>query len=1102
MYKNIYQKGAALLKGLLKILLLMRLPIFIILITVTQLFAEGTRGQVLTYKKKEVSISELFKEIKHQTGYNVLWSEGKLNSHELIDVSFYNTPLDVVLDRVLFGRAVSYGFVGKAIVIKAGGPPFRFKEDLHGTIDVRGRVLDENNKPLVGAVVKIKGTKTTVATDNNGEFNLKGVDDKAILIISFLGYETLEIKGAESSNSIKLVQSNDKLNEVEINAGYYTVTDRNRTGSISRITSPTIEKQPVNNVLQALQNRLPGLEITQLNGIPGGGFKVQIRGRNSLRLSGGDALYIVDGVLYPSTRINSAVSQSGNLGSNPLSFINPNDIESIEVLKDADATAIYGSRGANGVILISTKKGSQGPQKIDANISQGFSRVGNRMELMNTSQYLEMRREALKNDGLTIGPTDYDLNGAWDQDKYTDWQDVLIGGTAKTTNAALNISGGNQNGNYLLGGNYYSEGTVFPTDYGFKRGGGHTSLTFGSVESKFKATFSGNFSRTVSKFAQSPLIQIFQAPNAPDAYDEFGQLVWSNNGVRFTTNPVRNFYNTVDTKTDNLITNIQLSYQFFKGLTLKASLGYNLLKREELAKTPNIGVDPATNPPATRRQSDFANNFNESWIAEPQLNYDTQLGKSRLNAILGMSFQENNAELRNIRASNFSSDALMEDIRSATVFSVPESSFAAYKYASAYARLNYSLADRYYLNLTGRRDGSTKFGPGRQFGNFGAIGAAWIISEEEFMKDLSFISLAKLRGSYGITGNDQIGDYVYLQKYTSGASYQGSPTLTNGGIVNPYYSWETNKKAEIALQIGLLKDRLNIEIAYFRNRSSNQLISQQLPPSVGSFSIIANLPATVQNTGLEMTGNFRIISGKRFNWTADINVTIPKNKLLSYPDLVSSPNALTFIIGEPLDILKHYNVTMNQQTGMFVAEDKNNDGVINNADQYLNKFLGQTLYGGVNNAIDYKQFSLQFLFSFTRQLGSSLMTTLGAQPGAFVGGLLNANKPIAALDRWQKPGDIAQFPKFTTISATNYNLAASSGEQRFSDNSFIRLKNVSLSYNFPKQWLSRIKVKNLQLNVLAQNVFTLTKFKGLDPETQSLTLPPLQTFSVGLNVTF
>ncbi|MBB5438136.1 TonB-linked SusC/RagA family outer membrane protein [Pedobacter sp. AK017] len=1093
----------------------MRLTTIILIASMLQVSAAGF-AQNLTYQRKNTTLLHLFNEIKAQTSYNVVWPEQDVKTSTTIQANFKNTPIKEVLDQSLKGLNLSYLISNKTIIIKAVKPTLLDKakeilntvQQLFRTISVTGRVLDDQEQPISGAVVKVKGTNQAALTNVSGQFQLNNVDENAIIVISYLGYVAEERKATQDLGIIKLALSTGDLKEIEINAGYYTVKDRERTGSIAKVDAKTIERQPVNNPLQALQNRVPGLEITQQSGVPGSGFRIRIRGQNSI-IRGSEPLYIIDGMTYPSSKINSANSDQINTGgSNPLSLINPNDIQSIEVLKDADATAIYGSRGANGVVLITTKKGSLGETQVNGSIAQGFSEVGHRLNLMNTEQYMAMRTEAFKNDKLNPAATDYDVNGSWDKNKYTDWQDYFVGGRANQTNAALSVSGGGLKSNYLIGGNYYGEGTVFPGNFGFKRLGVHTSINLGDSESRFQAAFTATFNHTTSNLlSQDPTANVTLAPNHPDLFDQYGQLNWNYNNTALRINPMALLNNTINSQTDNLIGNVNLSYRIIKNLVIKASIGYSTIKREELAKNPNIARAPANNPTAANRTSIFGNIYNNSWIAEPQLNYAAKLGPGKITALAGMSFQTEKSELRTIRAANFSSDELMDNIASAATFSIFEQEYSKYKYAAFFTRLNYSMLNKYFLNFTGRRDGSSRFGSGKQFANFGAIGAAWLFSEEQFFKDhLDFINLGKLRASYGITGNDQIGDYLYLQLYDSGNStYEGSPTLITTRISNADLSWETNKKAEIAMELGLFENKINLQLAWFRNRSSNQLVSIPQSPSVGAAVVMGNLPATVQNTGLELEASFQLIKAKNWDWTSSVNFTLPKNKLVKYQNLDKSVNSTVYLIGEPLNIRRYYHTYLDPQTGNYAFEDKDGNTFQNETDRYLHKFIGQVFYGGWHNNIRYKRFSLDFLVSFSKQNGNSLLYGLTYPPGTFVANYPNQNIPLALTDRWQNPGDQTALAKYTTTTPGRVNFLMAkgdTGEQSLTDASFARLKNLSLSYEFPSNWLNKLGVKKLDLSLQGQNIFTITRYDGFDPENQNfLRLPPLRSWALALKFT-
>jgi TonB-linked outer membrane protein, SusC/RagA family len=975
---------------------------------------------------------------------------------------------------------------------------------------ITGTIYTQDRKPLPGVTIKIMDTDISTTTDENGKFSLVSKTKKGTVTFSYTGYETQSmdyIMGREDKFKIFMRELRSQLQEVEINAGYYTVKERERTGSISRVSAETIEKQPISNPLQALQGRIPGMEIIQQTGVPGGGFKVQIRGRSSINPAiGNDPLYLIDGVPYPSVKLSSNGADLMTRGVNPLSSINPGDIQSIEILKDADATAIYGSRGANGVVLITTKKGKSGKPAFSARFSQGGSKVDQRLELLNTSQYLQMRQESFKNDGLSPQATDPDANGTWDPARYTDWQQELIGGTSGMTTAEISLNGGNENSSYLISGNYYREGTVFPGNSGFSRGGIHSSLTIGSEADPFRLSFSGGYNHVASKLLSTDLTPyIFLAPNAPDTYTTSGKLNWENNTIYL--NPMSFLQQANDAGTDNLVSNLNLSYRIFNQLVFSTSLGYTSTRRNELSKRPLESYPPLFNYTALNRVSFFSDNFNRGWIAEPQLNYKTPLGAAKLDALLGMAFQENTAQFQTIEASGYSSDELMDNIASAALLKTTQTSNTQYRYQALFARLNYNYTDKYFLNITARRDGSSRFGRGKQFANFGAIGAAWLFSEESLVKTaLPFLSLGKLRMSYGITGNDQIPDYGYLELWdSSSGTYQGKPTLTPIRIANPDYGWETNRKAEAALQLGFFHDRLNLEIAYYRNRSSNQLTGIPLPLSTAFGSIQANLPAKVQNTGLEFDVNLKLISKPEFQWSANLNLTIPRNKLLSYPGLESSTNAMNYTIGQPLSIRKSYHVYVDSQTGLYTMEDKNGNGIMDQGDRYLDKFIGQNYYGGLQSSFRYKNFNLDLLVSFSSQTGINYMTAQLYSPGlSFINSPL-ANQPTVVMNRWQQPGDQSSVQKFSTgfDAYIPYLYASSDGGLSITDASYIRLKHVSLSCQLPSRWLSAIGIREAAISLQGQNLFTFSDYIGLDPESQSQSnLPPLRTLTLGIKTTF
>ncbi|TCC87853.1 SusC/RagA family TonB-linked outer membrane protein [Pedobacter hiemivivus] len=1106
MYKINFMNRDALMNGIHKTFFIMRLIIIIILIAVIQLSAKDSNGQKLTYNKNNATIREIFKEIKRQTGYNVIWYEGKLNSHMPIDVNFYNTPLNQVLDNVLDGRSVTYQIIGKAIVVKAGEPAFRDNViSTLATIDVRGRVLDENNDPLVGAVVKVKGGSASTSTNLAGEFLLRNVDEKAILVISFVGYVTKEAKAAKRIEFIKLTPSNDKLEEVEINAGYYKVTERERTGSISRITSKDIEKQPVNNVLAAMQANIPGIQIVQTTGVPGGGFTVQIRGRNSIA-QGSNPFYMVDGIPFNATSLAGAAGITAN--ANPIANINPNDIESIEVLKDADATAIYGSRGANGVILITTKKGKSGKTITSISMNQGISRVGKMMDFMNTQQYLEMRNEAyFINDKLTnsspIYASQYDINGTWDQNKYTNWQKELIGSSAPLTNIQATSSGGTNNITYLMGANYFREGTVFSKDQSYKRASSNLNLQYTSDNKKLNISLGANYSQINSNLLLNDLTSfITLPPNYPNLLTNDGLLNWGNNTMN--VNPMAQLQKQFEAKTNNLIGHAQISYKIISDLRIQSTIGYNLTTRKEFDSQPLATYNPANNPGPAQRVSVFRDNSADNWNIEAQADYNKKIGLSTFSALAGLTFQEGMRDQQAVTGSGYASDALMRNIASASVFST-SASFAQYRYTAVFGRLNYNYNSKYLINATARRDGSSRFGPENRFANFGALGAAWLISEESLIKKyLSFISFLKLRGSYGITGNDQINDYGYLELWRpTVGSYQNQATISPSSISNPTYAWELNKKAELGLETGFFNNRLELSINYYSNRSSNLLVSTSLPRTTGFSGITDNLPAKVSNEGWEYDFSSQNINNAVFKWNTSFNLTIPKNKLISFPNIAATSYNSQYAVGEPLSILKLYDTFVDPITGLYQVDDFNEDGIVDNKDKHINVFVGRRYYGGIQNSFSYKGFSFDFLFQFVKQTGKSLLSGL-RNTGSFSVGIPGRNQPSFLVDRWTFNQNTSIYQKYSTLSSADVsNLNATSfGSYGTEDASFIRLKNVSLSYTVPEKISQRLKIGSTKFFLQGQNLLTITKYKGLDPETLSIAnLPTLQIFIIGIQIT-
>jgi TonB-dependent starch-binding outer membrane protein SusC len=1089
---------------------------WIFLLTALLQVSARTDAQKITATWKNAPLEKVFSTIEQQTGYFFTYTRELLATSKPIDLDVKDATLTEVLDKCFNDQPITYQIIDKAIIVKKSGDQKTSTENIP-PIDVHGHVTDSLGNPLAGATVTVKGNKNSSTTTNvSGEFLLHAINNNSTLIITNVGFESQEIKlNGKAEITIMLKMHSTTLLDVVVSKGYYNTTNRLNTGDVSIVSGEDIQKQPVSDPILALIGRVPGLFIQQTSGLPGAYSTIRLRGQNSI-LNGNDPLYIIDGVPYGSTSLTNQSIGGGAIGNpangsgqglSPFNNLNPLDIQSIEVLKDADATAIYGSRGANGVILITTKKGKAGDTKVDINAYTGVGKVTRSISLLNTPQYLAMRREAFKNDGATPDSTyDYDLT-FWDTTRYTNWQKVLIDNSSPFTNVQANLSGGTPNTQFILGGGYSNQGTVFPkSSYGDQKASGHISLTHSSIDRHFYAQFSANYVNDNNNLPNSDLTpNIILAPNAPALYDANGNLNWQPlNGTATWSNPLAVTVTHAYATTYNLINNLSLNYQLISGLHIKGSFGYNQSEMNQSIITPASFYPPPYNQLPSLRQNLFATSQEKSWIIEPQITYGRNISKGQLETLVGATFQDNNRSSIGQTASGFTSDALLNNPAAASSLILNGSSSSIYHYTALFGRISYNWEEKYLVNITARRDGSSRFGPSKQFGDFGAIGLGWIFSKEKFIENnIPFLSFGKLRGSYGITGNDQIGDYQYLSTYSSNPlSYQGIPGLYPTGLTNPYFAWEKVKKMEIGLEVGVLNDLILLTGSYFRNRCDNQLIGYRLPMITGFNSVQANLPAVLQNTGLEFTLNTVNIRTKNFTWTSSANLSFPENKLISYPGIQSSPYQYQFAVGHSLYSTYLYHYTgVNPQTGTYTFATKNETGIPSyGTDFIISKPITQKYYGGIQNSFIYKGFHLDIFIQFVNQIGYNYY---GSTPNTFPGNY-NTNQQDVVLERWQQPLDNTNIQKFTQIAGNVYGAFRNwqISDAAISSTSFVRLKTLAFSYDLPAGYLTKAHLGQAKLYLQCQNLLTITNYQGLDPETGGLTLPPLRMITIGLQVSF
>ncbi|UAY55734.1 SusC/RagA family TonB-linked outer membrane protein [Arachidicoccus terrestris] len=1110
----------------------MKLTVAILIIGLTHVSA-AINAQI-TIKEKNIPLQTALKTISQQSGYDFIYSDQVFKDAHPVSLNLNNAPIETALSLCFKDQPLTYKIEDKTVMVRR--KTISDTKTVANNIanapqdnEVRIHVTDSTGQPLPGASITVKGSKQGGSTDAQGNITLTSLTGGETLVVAYIGYETKEITIRDRENiSVVLKVSTNPLDEMQIIA-YGTTSKRFSTGNISTVTDDQIEKSPVTNVLLALEGRVPGVFIRQQTGYSGSQVNVQIQGRNSIG-SGNEPFYVVDGVPYPASSMSRLSTILGGSDGSPLNYLNPDDIESISVLKDADATSIYGSRAANGAILITTKKGASGAMRINASFQQGIGMVPHKMELLNTQQYLNMRNQALANDSIDLNTSPWNTPNwfssfvdltHYDTTRYTDWQKVLLGNKAHYTDADLSFSGGNNNVNYLIGTNFHRETTVFPGTFSDLRGSLHFNVSGYSNNRKFHIQLSGSYLKDNNQLPDFDYTQtaLTLPPNAPALYNPDGSLNFDYvDGVKAFDNPATMVYNHYSLKTDNLVGNALLSYELLKGLNIKSTFGYTENRTTEWEYPTDSVFDPLTlQNPSFSRYSSYGTTNMHTWDIEPQITYNTSFQKHHLAVLMGSSFQESTTLSQSYWLDGFNSDHALQNVKAASSISVRNSTISDYKYNAIFGRIGYNYDNKYILNLNVRRDGSSRFGSENRFHNFASFAGAWVFSEENAIEsNLTFLSFGKLRASYGTTGNDQIQDYRYLSLYNNytalaGIPYQtGSTGLYPTSLPNPYLQWESTKKLQFGLDLGFAKDRILLNANYNINRSSNQLLYYTLPAIAGFTGISQNFPATVQNTGWEITLSTVNVKGKDFQWRTSANITIPKNKLVAFPNLATSSYASSLVIGKSINI-RRFNVFagVDPQTGIyqFAAE----DGGFTSDPGYPGYGTGKTVflnldpryYGGIENTLVYKSLSLSFLFQFASQIGRNYYYGID-NPGGL------GNQPSSILNNvWQKPGDQASVQRYSNgmyaiplANATNgAYLDLESSNVSFSLINYWRLKNLSLSWQLPKSWTAKTGLQTARIYLQGQNLLTFTNhYIGMDPESQSLSLPPLKVITAGINI--
>jgi TonB-linked SusC/RagA family outer membrane protein len=818
----------------------------------------------------------------------------------------------------------------------------------------------------------------------------------------------------------------------------------------------------------------------------------------------------VDGVPFPSVSFNEnffnvGTTTGANVAPSPLNLLSVNDIESIQILKDADATSMYGTRGANGVILINSKQPDVSTKGAvtTVNFYQGIGKATNLVHYLDTKQYLEMRREAFKNDGVDPDPmVDHDLL-KWDQNSYTDWQKEMIGGTANITDGSVELKGGSKYFGYRASGLYRQESTVYPSEnFKYKKGGGMLQLRFSSKDQKLKMEFSGNYVADRNYLPTTDLTTFSTAPpNTPKVYTDDGKLNFADSTF---DNPYAFLLQTSKANSSNFRTYLNTTWEPLKNLMLSADVGGSTFKVDETQIVPARSFVPSMGYSNFGRSYFYGNRYTNG-LMDLRASWRKTIGQEQFSILAGARFQFE-GQLKTIhRAMEYvGDDETMKDINAGGPVEKLDSTRTDFQNQSYYGRLEYKHADKYLLTLTFNRDGSTRLAS--RYANFGAVGAAWIFTREGWFGENKVLSFGKFRGSYGITGNDQYVRNFNRSTYVWGMSYYKNGLQQGKFDYSPSYGWEKIRKAELAVDLGFINDQILATFCYYNNRSTDQLLTGRFQTIVRDPSkdiyMPVNVPAIVENTGLEVDLEGVVFRNESLTWSTNLNLSFPKNRLVYFPQLERSGYRSYYSEGLPLDVLMGFHLKgVDPQTGVYQFEDPDNNGP-SLSDRKFAKELGPFFYGGWYNHLRYKNFEMSCLLRYTKQNNYSYRYTSGLYPPGAM-----ANQPVAVLDRWRAAGDETSIQRYTASvvseSGTAFGFAQES-DQRLSIANYLRLQSLVLAWNLPQKKLLRTKIKSCKLYVQGLNLFTLTGYEGRDPEITAGpdSYPSLRVITAGMQISF
>ncbi|WP_161554474.1 SusC/RagA family TonB-linked outer membrane protein [Sinomicrobium soli] len=1075
---------------------------------------------------QNVSLKDALDALQKTSGIPMMYSGLITEEPERITLNVKQQSLKRVLDTLLIPRAYEYRAMDSEIIIrkapaseKAPDPETEQEYPLQ-QLQVTGVVTDTDGVPVPGVTVLVKGTTQGTTTDFDGKYTIAAKDDE-ILVFRYMGMKPLEVTVQDTILNVTMEEDISELDEVVV-TGYGTQQRRSITGAMASVSGEDIQNMPIQSLDKAIQGRAAGVLVQTSTGVPGGAVRVNIRGIGSIN-AGTEPMYIVDGV-----QLNSD-APSGRTSTNVLAYINPNDIESIEVLKDAASAAIYGAQAANGVVLITTKKGKAGKTRVNFNYYEGVSAPMKHMDVLSSSDAVALRREALLNNDPGLSPnvalsqalTDLGVRPDLTDEEIAglptyDWQGAAFKpGTVR--NVEFNMSGGTDKSNFYLSGAYNKhEGNVTNVDFergNFKMRLNHEVVPGLSVDAGVNLSLitqngntgswgdtSGAASPQFTAALMPPTIPIYNADDTFNAYEGMP-------GTGF--NPIQAA--TVDdniVRQRSLIGNLSVSYKILDNLTFKSFYGidYRYIRADYYRdpRTPN-------GAPWNGYLID-ENTENVNFTTNQTLSYHTTINDDHgITALVGAEYRSDVREHESSRANNFPTYQFRTNQSAAEPYSVT-GSWSGSRRLGFFGQVNYDYRNKLFVSAVARYDGSSRFGSNNRFGFFPGISAGWDMAQERFLKAAAWVNQLKLRAGYGVVGNDQINNVSSRGFYQGGTRYNENAALRLQTLANPELGWERNVSTNIGLDFGMFANRISGTVEVFHRNSEQLLLNKPLPETSGFSNVDDNLGRVV-NKGLEIDLNtVNITSDDGFKWSTNFNIAFLRNEVMELYDGLDYI-ANTIRVGSPLKIWyrpRYAGVNATNGRSMWYDKDGNITYLPTAEDNVPTKKGWQSDYfGGLTNTFSYKGFELSTLFHFDmgRYMANSMYQdwyNIMSNPGR------NTLQELYDA-RWTTPGQVTYVARPIAGGAERNSSSRSSTSTQFlHDASFVRLREVTLAYQFQPNLLDTLKLDRLRVYVTAVNLYTWTKWIGYDPEfavdgsvsSNRGIVPQTMSFTAGIQVGF